>query len=173
MKFFLHPRTSVRQIFAICAISLTALLGSSCHTAPLPKYVTEFYLEAPNQSGIAFTLPMSHLTYHRMSDPFLDLSKVVGVEQGRATVIQPGDTPGVFFYMNDDGRERLNIATSANHQRHLFLFLNEKPMGAYFIDQPIDSGQLFMTLEVPDKELPAYVADLKESIKRLKDLKNK
>jgi hypothetical protein len=46
-------------------------------------------------------------------------------------------------------------------------------MGVRFIDQTIDTGQLFMFLEVPDKDFPDYVADLKESVKRVKELKNK
>ncbi len=134
-------------------------------------------MEAPNQAGIAFTLPISQLTYHRMTDSFLDLSQVTGVEGGHVTEALPDGTAEqkscVFFFFNDDGRERLNMATGSNQQRRIFLFLNQKPMGVRFIDQTIDSGQLFMFLEVPDKDFPDYVADLKESVKRVKELKNK
>jgi hypothetical protein len=110
-----------------------------------------------------------------MADSFLDLSQVTSVEQGHVTVNLPDGTaeqkPVAFFFFNDDGRERLNIATGSNQQRRIFLFLNQKPMGVRFIDQPIDTGQLYMFLEVPDKDLPTYVADLKASVKTVQDLK--
>jgi len=171
-----HPRHA--RFLGVTFLALFTLFGSACHNnTPLPKYVTEFYLESPNESGIAFTMPQSHLTFHRMTDPFLDLSAVTGVESGHVTVNLPDGTTEqkacVFFFLNDDGRQRLNMATGSNQQRRIFVYFNEKPMGVRFIDQPIDSGQLFVFLEVPDKELPDYIADLKESIKRLKDLKNK
>jgi hypothetical protein len=176
MKFTPHPNFG--QIVTFCVLGLLALFGSGCHTStPLPKYVTEFYMEAPNPSGVAFTLPISQLIYHRMADSFLDLSMVTGVDQGHVTLNLPDGSSQakacVIFYLNDDGRERLNMASAANPQRRIFLFLNEKPIGVRPIDQPIESGQLFMFMEVTDKDLPTYVADLKESIKRFKDLKNK
>lgn len=178
MNFIHRVRPRSAQLLVGWLLAAFAMLGSACHNnTPLPKYVTEFYLESPNESGIAFTMPQSQLTFHRMSDAFLDLSMVTGVESGHVTVNLPDGTAEqkacVFFFLNDDGRQRLNMATGSNQHRRIFLFFNEKPMGARFIDQPIDSGQLFVFLEVPDKELPDYVVDLKESIKRLKDLKNK
>jgi len=176
MKLPLRPYLG--QFFVFSLLGLVALAASGCHTStPPPKYVTEFYLEAPNQSGVVFTLPISQLTYHRMADSFLNLSMLTGVEQGHVTVNLPDGTtqqkPCVFFYFNDDGRTRLNMSSGANQQRRIFLYLNEKPIGVRFIDQPIDTGQLFMFLEVPEKDLPDYVKDLKESIQRFKDLKNK
>jgi hypothetical protein len=176
MKFI--SRLNLAQIFTIGILGLLALFGSACHSnSDLPKYVTEFYMEAPKDSGIAFTLPISKLTYHRMADSFLDLSMVTGVDQGHVTVNLPDGTsqqkPCVIFYFNDDGRERLNMASAANPQRRIFLYLNEKPIGVRPIDQPIDTGQLFLFMEVTDKDLPTYVADLKKSIKQFKDLKDK
>lgn len=178
MKRFLHFRQNHGPVLILWAIGLMAMLASGCHTDPkLPKYITQFYLEAPGQSGVAFTLPISQLTYHRMADSFLDLSEVTGVEQAHVTVNLPDGTAeqksGVIFYFSDDGRYRLNIASGSNQRQRIFLFLNEKPVGVHFIDQTLDGGQLFMFFEVPDKDLPDYVVDLKESIKRLKDLKNK
>jgi hypothetical protein len=178
MKSLASSRSGYGKVFALCALGLAALLGSSCHTkGDLPKYVTEFYLEAPNDSGLAFTLPISQLTYRRMADSFLDLSQLTGVEQGHVTVTM-GDGSGiekscVFFLLNADGQERLNIATGSNQGRRIFLFLNDKPIGVRFIDQSIENGQLFMFLEVPDKDLPDYVKDLKASIAKFKALKNK
>jgi len=160
----------------LCALLAATLFGASCQKPPEPKYIAEFYLESPADTGIAFQMPTTHLPFHRMADPFLNQASVTRVEQGQLNVkvsdnlVRPANC--LMFYFDQDGQKRLYMATAGNPTKRIFLFINSQPVAVRPIDQPIEDGMLFLFPEVADADLPAYVADLKESIKRFNDLKN-
>ena len=53
----------------------------------------------------------------------------------------------------------------------LYMMVNGKPMGACMISQPIDDGQVVIFAEVPDDQLDKYVADLQDSVAKMKAMR--
>jgi hypothetical protein len=159
-----------------------ALATGGCN-GPAPKYLPELYMESPSDTGIPVEMPLSHVTYYRMKDPFMTAEKfqnvsLVKYDLGNALL---------FTFSSDFGRDALYTATAHFKGKKIFLLLSGKPMGAFYIDpnsQPIDSAMLAIWPEVPEKDLlpdpktnepGPFMKDLQDSIaaiqKRVNDSK--
>ncbi len=162
------------RVPVLAALALFALAGSSCNTkGEPPKYFIQFYMETPTQSGLAFSLPESGLQYYRQPQPFLTARDVLWIQPGSVDVAGTR-TICVFFQFNVQGTHQLDIVTSENVGRKIFLFANDKPIGVRYVDQSIHNGQLFVIVEAADaKKFEELVKDLQDSQQQVLALKKK
>lgn len=169
-----RPFSSVLlRVSAFLVLSLVMVVSNGCHTPEPPKYFLQFYMEAPGNSGIAFTLPESKLEYRRLPGAFLNGADVTSVNEG-VVGVSGVQRLCVIFTFSALGQRELYMQTANNLSRRIFLFASDKPMGVRPIDQVIQNGQLFMFVETPDqKSLEEFVADVQASQLRIAEMKKK
>ena len=141
--------------------AVAGALGGCQSTAAPRDYKTtwaRFFLESGSADGTPLTLPQSgvHLTVN--SKPVIsegDIANVelVQVDLGKCLLFQLTPTAARDFY-------RLSVT----HQgRRVVLVVDGTPLGARRIDGVIANGSIFVFVEMPESEMPAFVENLKKS----------
>jgi len=167
-----HSR-NFRRAAGLFTLLLSVLAVGGCQAPPAPKIFLQFYLQSPDVSGVAFTMPLSKLDYRRLPEAFLNSADITSVNEGFVTVAGER-TACVFFQFSPLGTHELMMQSASNVGRKIFLFSNGQPLGVRPIDQVIQSGQLFVFVEEPDqKALEQFVADVQSSQQRIAEMKKK
>lgn len=147
-----------------CTVLLLGLLGigfllGGCQTKSAdkgPVEVTRFLIEADSAKGaFAVKLPISGVTVRVSPKPVVtefDIRHVseAEVEMGRC----------LLFQLTPSASRDLYRLSAANIGRRLVVVINGEPLGARLIERPLESGMLFIFLEVPDESLPELVENL-------------
>jgi hypothetical protein len=155
---------------------LAAFFLAACQSSP-PKsvaaaaepLVARFYLETrPDEAGVPVQLPQSGVTLNVGPKPVIVESDVVSaevvqVELGRCLMLQL--TPAA-------ARDLYRLSVSAIGRR-LVLSLNGTFLGARRIEQALPDGIILVFVEVPDAELPALAARLKQTSARVAEVVRK
>ncbi len=163
-------KTPSLRIFSALAplVVLAGLLGvlasPGCTPFP-PKYVVRFYMETrpnyPENWRRQVTLPVTQATYYVHPNPVL----IEGDPAG-ADIAEVPAGKGVLFHFKDREAKTLWQVTAGNIGRRMVLTVNEMPLGVRLIEEPITDGELFMFVELSEKDLPEFMEDLKSSIRR-------
>ena len=138
----------------VCLLSV--LPGCQSARVPEPPLVARLHLEArPGEAGVPMRLPVSGVGLTVGAKPVFseyDLVKaeVVQVELGACLRLQ-------FTSAAARDLHRLSVASLG---RRLVLFLNDVPLGARRIEQPLTDGSFLVFVERPDADLPALAARL-------------
>jgi len=152
-------RTGLSLIFA-----LVLLAGCQTRTATAPKpAVARFLLESEANRAAEVTLPVSGVRLRVLPKPVLLEYDIVRVELAQ---VELGRC--LLFQLTPDAARDLYRMTAVNHGRRLALLINDRPMGARVIDQPITGGTILVFCEMPDAELPDLVERLKRTTAELR-----
>ncbi|MGB0744288.1 MAG: hypothetical protein ACPGSB_07155, partial [Opitutales bacterium] len=91
-------------------------------------------------------------------------AEMVNVELGHALLLQ----------VNEKGARALYRSTVSNMGGRIVVTVNDNPIGARRVDGPIQDGNFYTFVEGLDEEaLGQLVLDIKDSILKLQELKNK
>lgn len=151
-------RATAIGVAALWAVGLA--LFSGCASAPakpaVPQLEARFYLEINAQGVPLISLPQSGVQVAVGPKPVITEFDIVNVELaqvelGRCLLFQLTPAAGRDLY-------RISVA---NQGRRLVLFLNNAPIGARRIEQPLAGAAIMIFVEQPDSTLPALVEKLK------------
>lgn len=154
---------ATRRTGVAAALLLVALSFGGCQSTPEEDYepvIAEFYVEVPPQVSGATTaqLPRSGVQIVISPRPVLGEADLRNVELVKVDL----GLCLLFEFVPDSARDLLRL-TAANLGRRLVVTLNGKPFGARLIDGPIQTGQLYMFVELPDDELTETAVNLKRT----------
>jgi len=165
MPELLNGKTGVmRSGLLILFVGALLLAGCQSRTAPAPKpAVARFLLESEAKNAAEVILPVSGVRLRVLPKPVIleyDILKVelAQVELGR----------GLLFQLAPAAARDLYRLTAVNRGRRLALLINDRPMGARVIDQPLPEGAIMVFCEIPDAELPALVDRLMRTTAELR-----
>jgi hypothetical protein len=149
-------------VFPGCLNSLTGY-KNDIENMQVPRLMIESRGMDYSGSGVrSATLPVSGTTIKFEREPIVaeyDILNVemVKVELGIALMIQVTDKASRELYRR-----------SVTHAGSRIVFTcNGQPVGARRLDGPIENGQFFTFVEIPDDQLGQFVLDLKASIAEL------
>lgn len=106
-------------------------------------------------------LPQSQLIYAIDTQPILWEGHFVNAE-----LIQVEEGLCVLLQCNAAGSRELYRQTASHQGGRLVLMVNDQPLGARLVESPLGDGNLMLFVELPDAEIPTFVADLKHSLKK-------
>lgn len=132
-----------------------------CQTKPQAGFVpavARFGLESEAARTVELVLPVSGVKIRVLPKPVFsefDLTDVAEaqVELGRCLRFRLAPAAARDLY-------RLSVA---NQGRRLVLLLDGRAIGARMIEQPLDNGEIFTFVEIPDAELPTLVERLQRT----------
>jgi hypothetical protein len=160
--------TPLRCWLAAVMLGLAGLALGGCSTGhELPSKLITFQFQTLDpEGGVEITMPISGLKYRctlSQDLSIVDLDSVsIGVSQNVRCLV----------FQFDETGQRVLYRDSVLHQGlMLYMMVNGKPMGACMISQPIDDGQVVIFAEVPDDQLDKYVADLQDSVAKMKAMR--
>ena len=153
----------MKRLGILALIAMWALCHSGCQSTAVPKdYTTmlpRFFLESTSSGdGTPVMLPQSGVKLTVNSRPVLTEGDVVNVELvqvdlGKCLLVQLTPSATRDFY-------RISVA----HQgRRLVLMVNGNAMGARRLDGVITNGVIYVFVEIPEPDMPAFVENLKKS----------
>lgn len=160
---------SFRRVAAVALVlSALCLLTTGCRGKP--EQVFRFYQEQSAVTmlgdGLEGTMPISGANFTVGRTPILFEGDVEAID-----LVQVDLGLCVLFQFSDAGRRELYRASVRGAGRRIFLFVNDVPVGARRLDGAIEDGKLYMFLEVPDSELPAFVEEMRTSLEKVKKMK--
>jgi hypothetical protein len=157
-----------RHWLAGLLLGLMGLALGGCSTGhELPKDIITFQFQTLDpQAGVEITMPISGLKYRCALSQDLSIVDLESVSIGVSQNVR------CLVFQFDETGQRVLYRDSVLHQGlMLYMMVNGKPMGACMITQPIDDGQVVIFAEVPDDQLDKYVADLQDSIAKMKAMR--
>jgi hypothetical protein len=168
MQTFRQTSLIARHWLAAVVLTWAGLALSSCSTGKeLPsKLITFDFQTIDPQEGKALIMPISGLTYRYVQNSGLsevDLDSVAEVENQ--------NVPCLLFSFSSSGTKTLYRETGLHQGLMLFTFVNDQPIGACRVTQPIEDGEMIVFVEIPPDQLTSYVADLQDSIKKIKAMR--
>ncbi|MGA2052639.1 MAG: hypothetical protein ABSH19_04940 [Opitutales bacterium] len=168
MRIFRQSSLFARHGLAVAILAWAGLALSSCSTGKeLPnKLITFEFQTIDPQEGKSLTMPMSGLTYRYVENSGLTEVDLDGVQE-----VENQNVPCLLFTFSTAGQRALYRDTASHEGLMMFTFVNDQPIGACRITQPIEDGQLVVFVEIPPDQLTSYVADLQDSIKKIKALR--
>lgn len=143
---------------------LTAVLLGGCRTndSDFRPHVTRLYLEESNH------LPASHIM-----DMVLPISGSHITVQSRpvyaewdiaqAAQFETEFGPAIILLLNSQAAKDFYRTSITNQGRRLVLTINGVPLGAHYIDRPIEDGRVAFFLELPDEDLPEVVKAIQQT----------
>ena len=150
----------MRLVLSLLALGCVSC-GGGCQSNVPRDYTAmsaRFFLEAANTDGLPLTLPQSGVRVSVNAQPVITEGDIINVELvqvdlGKCLLVQLTPSATRDFY-------RLSVT----HQgRRLVLMVNGKTLGARRLDGPITNGVVYLFVEMPEAELPAFVENLKKS----------
>jgi hypothetical protein len=159
------PKGWVCRTIAIKLIALVCglfLLPGCKTTEPSPldqPLVARFYMELrPGTPGIRVQLPVSKVALTVNPKPVLVEYDITNVEFAKVDLGWC-----LYFQFSSAAARDLYRLSAANLGGRLVLTLNDAPVGARVLDQPITDGSFLIFVEVPDEELPPIAERLKRT----------
>lgn len=164
----LASKVSILLAFVLCGFT-------GCATPPPPKsaelapMVARFYLEtAPGEIAVSAQLPQSGVSLGVAPKPVfsefdINNAEVAHVELGLCVLVQLTSAAKRDLY-------RLSVQAQG---RRLVLSLNGAMLGVHRIDRAMDDGVIPVFLEIPDEQLPGFVAQLKSTAAEMARVANK
>jgi hypothetical protein len=162
----------ISKLSLLSFLLITLLTG--CNTMDRfkkPEMMPLFYLSTHGTEydhlTTLITMPMSKMSMYVESKPVfyegdIDSVSLVKVDLGYC----------VMFDFNAKATRSLYRLAVGNQGKHLLLFVNGQPVGFRAIDSYFEDGSIMMFLEIPERDLSAYVEKLQESIERIKKIKD-
>lgn len=145
-------------------IALTLVGGMTSCRKEQPKMICHFYMESNPGFQDVFTrkvtLPATGQDVTIASKPFLQSGDVLKLDLAQVTLPDGSPLVGFLFQFSEKGTRELFRQTANNQGKRIFLLVNNQVVGVRPIDVPISDGQLFMISEIPESELPSFVAEL-------------
>jgi hypothetical protein len=142
---------------------LTAGLVAGCQTAAqVDKTVStrpRFFMESSATSSTTVILPRSGVPIAINPKPVFTEADVMDVE-----LVQVELGQCLMFRLTSSAARDLYRMSGTNQGRRLVLLLDGEPMGARRMDGALNSGVLFIFVELPDETLPGLVGRLKASV---------
>jgi hypothetical protein len=149
-------------------IALTLVVGLSGCRKEQPKMICHFYMESNPGFQDVFTrkvtLPATGQEATMASKPFLQSGDVLKLDLAQVTLPDGSPLLGFLFQFSEKGTRELFRQTANNQGKRIFLLVNNQVVGIRPIDVPISDGQLFMISEIPDDDMPSYVAELSVAV---------
>ena len=153
----------MKSLFVLALVALWAGFAAGCQSTAKPKDYTpvtaRFFLESSSSSdGTPLMLPQSGVRMTVNSKPVITEGDIINVELvqvelGKALLVQLTPSASRDFY-------RLTVT----HQgRRLVFLVDGNPLGARRIDGAISNGVVYVFIEIPEPDLPAFVENLKKS----------
>ena len=152
----------MKPLVLVALIALWSACAAGCSSTSKPKDYTpvtaRFFLEAANSDGTPLMLPQSGVRLTVNSKPVITEGDIINVELvqvdlGKALLVQLTPSASRDFY-------RLSVT----HQgRRLVLLVDGVPLGARRIDGAIMNGVVYVFIELPESDMPAFVENLKKS----------
>jgi len=143
---------------------LALLFTAGCQSAPRSELdeplVARFFLEArPGTPGLTVQLPVSKVLLDVNPKPVLTEYDIANVEFGKTTDLGWC----LNFQFTTAAARDLYRLSAANPGSRLVLTLNDTPIGARRLDQPVADGNLLVFLELPSEQLPPIAERLKRT----------
>lgn len=147
----------------MAATLAVALALAGCQSTATDDYdpiVAQFYIEVPPQvpGSTLAQLPRSGVQIVVSPRPVLGEADLRNVELVKVDL----GLCLMFEFTTESSRDLFRLSAS-NLGRRLVVTLNGKPFGARLLDGPIQGGQLFMFVELPDEELGETAINLKRT----------
>lgn len=153
------------------ALRMLLLLGvacglAGCQTKPKKDFVpviARFVLEANSGRTSELVLPVSGVKIQVMPKPVFSEFDLVNVEEAQ---VELGRC--LLFQLSPAAGRDLYRLSAANQGRRLVLLLDGRAVGARVIERPLEGGEIFTFVEIPDAELPVLVERLKRTTQELR-----
>jgi hypothetical protein len=143
-----------------------ALAGCASNKELPDKLITFDFQTVDPQAGLPLVMPISGIQYH-----YIPKSGPNEVDLDGVQIANVQDISCLQFSFSDSGLRKLARETALHEGLKLFTFVNDKPIGVTPITQPINDGQLYVFVEIPEDQLQSYTKDLQDSIDRIKQLR--
>lgn len=167
----LFQRSSARWLCLPLVVMTAFILTFSGCSHAQPEQKMRIYLESPddgarfNRPARSIVMPLTENHYYVYESPIIPEGDIVNVE-----LVQVDLGYCIRLDLSRHASVIMHSATASNQGGRLFLLVNDKPVGVRLIDSPIADGQVYMFLEIPDKDLPQFVLDAQESCKRVQKI---
>jgi hypothetical protein len=150
------------------ALAWAGLILAGCASnKELPdKLITFDFQTVDPQAGLPLVMPISGIQYHYITKSGPNEVDLDGVQ-----IVNVQDISCLLFSFSDAGLRKLARETALHQGLKLFTFVNGHPIGVTPITRPINDGQLYVFVEIPEDQLQSYVKDLQDSITRIKQLR--
>lgn len=157
-----------------CLVSLicaSVLATAGCLTTgrnDFEPHLARFYLEEsaklPASHIVDMVLPISgsHITVR---------SKPVFAEWDvlHAVAVETEFGPALLFMFKPEAANDLYRTTISNQGRRLVLTINGMPVGAHYLERPIQDGRVLFFLEVEDSQIPRIAEGLQKTVGAIQD----
>lgn len=152
-----------------CLGLLTLLSG--CRDEP-PEHILRVYLSSDNAAYAkktrSFQLPVSEQEVQVTKEPLFMEGDIIEVDLAQVKMGK-----GILLHMDSAATRQLYRTSVASNGGKLILTINGKAIGYRPLKGAIQSGKLFMFVEMRDKKLESMIPNLKESVRRVQEMKNK
>ena len=111
----------------------------------------------------SLAMPISAMQIEVEETPYFSLSDLSLVHHAR---VELGEC--LLIQMTPAGARKLYRTSVANQGARLVLVINDDPIGFHRFDQPIENGNLFMFVEVPNSRLPGLIREINETLTYMK-----
>src|SRR5690625_5059561 len=152
------------RAFGFLAVAISLLFLSGCRTTKrdYTPHVVRFYLE---ESG---HLPPSHISEMILpvSGSHLTVKSKAAFGEtdiASATEVETEFGPAVMLVFRSRSTPDFYRKTISNQGKRMAITVNGVPLGAYYIDRPIEDGRILFFLEVPDEDLPEIVRSIQKT----------
>lgn len=81
----------------------------------------------------------------------------------QATPVETDFGAAIVLLLTSEASRDLYRTTVSNQGRRLVITINGVPVGAHYIERPVEDGRLFFYLEVPDEEVPAIARGIQKT----------
>lgn len=152
----------MKHSLCLALVLTAAWFSGGCATSKPKDYTpvtARFFLESSTTSdGTPLMLPQSGVRMTVNPKPVITEGDIINVELvqvdlGKALLVQLSPSASRDFY-------RLSVT----HQgRRLVFLVAGNPIGARRIDGPIINGVVYVFIEIPEPDMPAFVENLKKS----------
>jgi hypothetical protein len=152
-------RFRLHAFSAVCMVAL-ALLSSGCATTEKhPPVSLAIYLqtspELPEQVARPVQIEKPRMLLHIKS-----FSELTEADLDHAELDETSGGPFIRLVFGLHGTISLRALTTEFRNRYLVVFLNNKPVMAYYITQTINDGRLTVIADIPEAEVRRIVNEL-------------
>ena len=155
--------------FSIFSITIDGTFTKNDTPPPISLSVIRVHVTSRTSDGgqrtVTLQMPLSGIKHTIYREPILIEADIVYVE-----LVQLPLGKAILIQYDLMGSNQLYRSSTSNIGQSLVLMVNERPIGARKIDGPIENGQLISFAEIPDDELSQLVLDLKETVRRIKEM---
>lgn len=166
---FLQKRLFSFLLIVACTLTVTGCRSKDKDFSP---HVTRLYLEESSH------LPPSHIAEMILPVSGSHITVRSKPIYGEWDIAQAGHFetefgPAIILLFRSEAATDFYRTTISNQGRRLVVTINGLPLGAHYIDRPIEDGRISFFLEIPDEEVPEVARAIQKTSEQIRKESNK